>query len=304
MKTLHWDAINPITGRPFTWDDPNLRWGNPSYYLEPGDEGFVPYDVPAPRPPAKKKKPFRRVAKSQNNAEPKLPTLMPTYQFNIAPNPNGGFTTRPVLGDPVTDDFFFTRAAAIHGSLTKEQLSSALDAVIATILECGSGCAFSQGLNGKLRFRPTSGGSQSAPNGFDTPDEINADISLTLTAATRDAWRAGLTLESQGEVGKVSPLIESILSQENGAPGKYSPGTMIELRGSNLRFEKEDVNQGVFFRSGSNAEVRATVYGTITPGSLSVLVPASLTGPLLVRASAHINGSVRSFTYMDQITPL
>lgn len=29
VKTLHWDAINPFTGRPFTWDDPNLRWGRP-----------------------------------------------------------------------------------------------------------------------------------------------------------------------------------------------------------------------------------------------------------------------------------
>src|SRR5438270_12807783 len=43
MKNLHWDAINPFTGTPFTWDDPNLRWGDPSYYLEPGDPGFTPY---------------------------------------------------------------------------------------------------------------------------------------------------------------------------------------------------------------------------------------------------------------------
>ena len=304
MKTLHWNEINPITGKPFTWDDPNLRWASPSYYLEPGDEGFVPYDVPVPKPPAKKKKPFRRVAKKPSPNEPNQPTLMSTYQYHIAPNPNGGFTTRPVLGDPVTDDFFFTRAATISSSLSKEQISASLDAIIATILECGSGCAFSLGLNGKLRFRPTSGGSQSTPSAFNTPDELNADISLSLTAAVRDAWRAGLTLESQGEVGKVSPLIDSILSQENGAVGKYAPGTMIELSGSNLRLDKSDTNQGVFFRSGSNAEVRATVYGTITPTSLSVLVPATLTGPLHVRAAAYINGSVRSFTYMDPITPI
>ncbi len=43
MKTLFWDAINPFTGTPFTFDDPNLFWGDPSYYLEPGDPGFVPY---------------------------------------------------------------------------------------------------------------------------------------------------------------------------------------------------------------------------------------------------------------------
>jgi len=43
MKPLHWDAINPATGTPFCWDDPNLRWGDPSTYLEPGDPGYVPY---------------------------------------------------------------------------------------------------------------------------------------------------------------------------------------------------------------------------------------------------------------------
>jgi hypothetical protein len=43
VKPLHWDAINPATGTPFTWDDQNLRWGDPSYYLEPGDPGYVPY---------------------------------------------------------------------------------------------------------------------------------------------------------------------------------------------------------------------------------------------------------------------
>lgn len=57
MKPLHWDAINPFTGTPYTWDDPNLRWGDPAYALEPGDPGFVPYPnaLPAARPSPKRK---------------------------------------------------------------------------------------------------------------------------------------------------------------------------------------------------------------------------------------------------------
>lgn len=53
MKPLTWDAINPITGKKFAWDDKNLRWGSPSTYLEPGDAGFVPYpeqNQPPPKP--------------------------------------------------------------------------------------------------------------------------------------------------------------------------------------------------------------------------------------------------------------
>lgn len=47
MKPLHWDAINPYTGRPFAYDDPNVRWG---YYLEENDPGFTPYNSPANDP--------------------------------------------------------------------------------------------------------------------------------------------------------------------------------------------------------------------------------------------------------------
>ena len=58
MKPLLWDSINPFTGTPFTFDDPNLFWGDPAYYLEPGDSGFVPYPgqiitPPTPKPKAK-----------------------------------------------------------------------------------------------------------------------------------------------------------------------------------------------------------------------------------------------------------
>ena len=60
MKPLHWDAINPLTGTPFTWDDPNLFWGDPSYYLEPGDPGFVPYSTPSPHQPKPKLKAMKR----------------------------------------------------------------------------------------------------------------------------------------------------------------------------------------------------------------------------------------------------
>ncbi len=60
MQPLLWDAINPFTGKPFTWDDPNLLWGSPAYYLEPGDPGFVPY--PPFNQPAKKPKRMKRQA--------------------------------------------------------------------------------------------------------------------------------------------------------------------------------------------------------------------------------------------------
>ena len=48
MRTLVWGGINPHSvppGQPYRFGDPNLRWGSPSYALEPGDPGFVPYTL-------------------------------------------------------------------------------------------------------------------------------------------------------------------------------------------------------------------------------------------------------------------
>ena len=229
---------------------------------------------------------------------------MSTFKYHVAPNPNGGFTTRPVLGDSVSDDEFLTRVSTLTSQPDKELIRSILQAGFDAMLEYGAVSRHSRGLLSKIIFTPTSGGSQVAPGDFNNAEEINAGVALSYTAAVRDTWRATLSIESQGEVGKVSPCIDSILSQENGAEDKYGPGTLIVLNGHNLRFDKSDVTQGVFFRSGSSPEVRATVYGTVTPTALSVLVPDSLSGPLTVRAAAHINGSVRSFTYMDPITEI
>jgi hypothetical protein len=59
MRTLSWGAINPHTGRPYTWGDPNLRWGSPSYALEPGDPGFVPYPSASQNKPKPKTRPMK-----------------------------------------------------------------------------------------------------------------------------------------------------------------------------------------------------------------------------------------------------
>lgn len=303
MKSLYWDSHDPLD----CYDNPNCFFDaeGKGKRREKGDPGYIEWYPPGYQPPAKPKpkKPFRRRAKANtthDNTPSNPPTLMPTFQYNVAPNSNGGFTTRPVLGTLLTEPAFTQRMMDLTG-LTKEQCESATDAVFDIICACATGCDHATDIRGRFRFRPTSGGSQTSPDGFDNADELNADIAISLTAPKRDAWRSGLTLESMGEVGKISPVIDSILSQENGQADVYVPGTMVVINGDNLRFDKTDVLQGIFVRSGSSAEVRLTIYGTVTPGSLSVLMPATLTGPQVVRVAAFINGSVRSFTYM---TPL
>ncbi len=76
MKTVSWDSG-------FTWDDPNLRWGDPSYQLEPGDPGYVP--PPAPTPPVTQKPKQNRMAKSDylNTNDDLFAAQMQTFKTGI-----------------------------------------------------------------------------------------------------------------------------------------------------------------------------------------------------------------------------
>jgi hypothetical protein len=54
----------------------------------------------------------------------------------------------------------------------------------------------------------------------------------------------------------------------------------------------------------TGSEASAQEQETFPPEAFFVLVPASLSGPLSVRVANKINGSGRSFTFMDAITPI
>ena len=51
MKPLLWDAINPLTGTPFTWDDPNLRWDGPAPAITQPKKKARKYMASNPTPP-------------------------------------------------------------------------------------------------------------------------------------------------------------------------------------------------------------------------------------------------------------
>ena len=301
MKPLHWDAINPFTGKPFTFDDPNLRWSDPAYYLEPGDPGFVPYAQPAPARPKKAGKPFRRKLKPTDE-NPSQPTInMTTFQYKVAPNSNGGFTTRAARTH-AADTTALLAAIAAEAGVTPEQTEGVLRGFFGKVLACASGCEWSPNFLDLVTFRPTSGGSAPLPDGFHNAADINANATIAFLAPVIENWRSGLTLESLGEVGKVTPEIDTVIRQSDLTVDKYTAGGLIQVRGDYLKFDPSDATQGVFFQPAAGAEVRATDYAAILPQSVIVLVPASLTGPLTVRVATHINGSVRSDTYTNQLT--
>ena len=63
-----------------------------------------------------------------------------------------------------------------------------------------------------------------------------------------------------------------------------------------------DTTQGIFFQPASGPDVRVTDYAPIKPQSLTVLVPAGLSGALTVRVASYVYGSVCSYSYSTPIT--
>ena len=289
--------------RPVRWNEglrfgnPNLRWVSPSYLLEPGDEGYTP---PPPEPARKKR---RRTLSVPATTTPTTttPTAM-SFKYHPAPKSNGGFTTRVALG-PEFDQAAMTAEVAAETGVPADKCPLVFQTYVQKILHrAANGCCWSSEFLGMLRVQPTSGGSAALPGELDSAEAINADVAFSLITPVRDAWRGTLSVESQGEVGLLTPVIESIVNSQNDTINTYTPGTLIRVRGDRLKFTKTNTNVGLFLKPGAGAEVRCTSYGTINPGEVIALVPATLTGPLTARFVALINGTLRTSTYTTPLT--
>ena len=282
----------PAPATPLPWGTKKKAWGSAG-----AKWGMKLAPAPVPE---KKRRPFHRTPKPKDQTQPHNP--MSTFKFSPAPKTGGGYTTRAVFGDTLLESTL-TAAAATAAGVTAAQVELVMKSVLNGILAAGAGSGYANNLYGMLRFRPTCGGSQADPLAFNTAEDINADIALSFTSTPMTTWRAGLALDNQGTVGKVTPVITTVMNFVNGADNEYTAGNMIEVVGENLRFDPADATQGVFLKPASGPEVRATVYGRNDPALITALVPAGATGPQTVRIAAFINGSVRSYTYTDTVTP-
>ncbi len=92
----------------------------------------------------------------------------------------------------------------------------------------------------------------------------------------RAGKRAGLRRRPPPNHG---PYVASVVDMMTGAPDSYSPGGLLELRGSRLKFDAGQSDEGVFLRpAAGGAEVRLDRYLTIHPKTIQAQVPTPLVG--------------------------
>lgn len=233
MRTLYWDS-----GRPEDcFDNPNCRWGDPSYILEPGDPGYVPWTPPGPQPqPIVKPKP-RQYQPAFIAANVEGSKTMSTFQFVIIPNPKNPqrpFRARPSLGEPVPEADFLNAVAADSGVARAD-----VDKVTRSLFKVMVGYLRTTRTVGPVldlfRAFPSIGGSFA--NNSPVDSELKAGIGFTIapTPEAQAAMTADLSVEKVDEHGTIKPVIDSIQLSPGGQISVYSTTAAFQISGDHFR---------------------------------------------------------------------
>jgi hypothetical protein len=277
MKTWHWDDPDPR----MVWDNPNLRWGEPGYLLEPGDPGYVelqpgqPGYVP-PISPVPKPRTYHRSTMD-------IPTQMEFTFITKLTTAGEKFTTRPAFGPSWTHDELDGLVHAKYPDVPAATCRAIGKQYFMELL-CADSPRRCLRLFDLLYVRPSSGGNASTRDGFANADDIKADMIVGYLSEVIRDWREKLTMRNTGSEGAAIPVIEAVLDEANGGPNHYTAMQNVRLVGVNLDFDKTQADQGVFIAPAAGGPwVRLSTYGPITKGQIYVLIPSGTTGAQKLR---------------------
>lgn len=215
---------------------------------------------------------------------------------------DGSFTTRPDLGQPLTEREVIEELVQ-SSSVSEGDVRSVLTNLRRILVNAAQLTRPSEPLFGLFRLGLSCGGKLADPEGELTADELAPYLNLYASAELQSQFRTGLTLERTGVDSERVPELETVRNDATGALNSYAPGDVLRLNGSDLKLDPADTAQGVFFRSGAGAEVRATRYVTVTDGQILVLVPATLTGPQTLILRIKYGPNLRQTTFDAVLVP-
>ena len=211
-----------------------------------------------------------------------------TIQYYLAPNPLKPGKMRAVLlpGDKASFDAFLDHC---------EVASTVGRADALAVVEMMVGWIEQQAAEGReVDFGPLGQTRLGMAGVFEPreesirPDEWRLTIGWQVTRrlqarVDRAAKKAGLGRRPRPNRG---PYVAAVTDLMTGTADAYTPGGLLELRGSRLKLDEAQADEGVFFRPpAGGAEVRADRSLVVFPKTIQVMVPATLTGPqrLIIR---------------------
>jgi hypothetical protein len=233
MKTLYWDSKDPLD----VFGNPNLRWGDPSYRLEEGDQGYVPWFPPGYVPPAKPK-PARRPAISVESLN--LPPIMQPFRYLIYLI-KSLFTSKPALREAMPEGEYLDTLATRSG-LTRAQIEKFITEQSALHVELARQGIPVDFVLKRFRMVPSSGGR------YDSPDpeaqEVRATLSFSIVVHPDeiDKMRVDCPVEKTGESGERGPEVQSVRSRPGNVLNRFGVGTAggTEVNGNDFRGRRSD----------------------------------------------------------------
>lgn len=107
------------------------------------------------------------------------------------------------------------------------------------------------------------------------------------------------------DIDPATPVIQQVIDLKNNSVNEeFSPGSVISIRGTNLKFDADDPQQGVFFIDEAGNETKATNVPKNKPSELLVFVPGDLSGTYHVEVRAVLPGrkTLKSFKFGKELT--
>lgn len=317
MKTLYWDSHDPLD----CWDNPNCRWGDPSYRIEEGEPGYVPWFPPGYVPPAPAPRRPRSRHKAAHLAEPDLSSeanhdltsmnlTNSEFPFYLRPNQSnpGTWSSRPAFQKEYLVSQLVTDAvadlAAKGTTVSEEVLSACASAVFDRIMMAGREARKVRNLFGWGDFSPSTGGVVANPEGVINPTMINVDMNWTFHDEGYARFTSGVTTSRIAIEGMRTPEITMVLRFDDHMPYRYTPSGGFILMGHEFGSKPDlatNTEVGVFaVPEAGGAPVRITSYSGWTNSEIRGAWPTALTGRYFVRVVTLYRGATE--TRSDETT--
>lgn len=127
----------------------------------------------------------------------------------------------------------------------------------------------------------------------DSFDSSRHQIHVRTTTSTRLRKLENSLKVSKIKLNRLSPSLEILSDVSSGTDnGQLTPGGIAILRGNLLRFEAEDLLQGIFIVPVNNpsSEIRVETYAMVRPSSVFFQVPALSPGEYMIYCKSMSNG--------------
>ena len=190
----------------------------------------------------------------------------------ITPAPDG-FTAQVTGAHSYTQEEIIALMLRKGTTLTRADISAALELYGEVCANLMAGGGF---LNTPL-FNARSAISGVFKGPSDSFDVKRHEVNIHCSAGTLLCKAASAIRCEKTQAQNTAPNIAEVNDIASGAlNGRLTPGGIIRLTGSRLKFEPADPAQGLFFTPETGTSVRASIIVENTPSRILALIPADL----------------------------